>query len=117
MRRCLPSVLFAMAMTVSVPALAQDCPPGAWFCEEVAPPPAASPRDPSRPRPQTQQVGRDDVDDEPDVDVDSDDEAPPPPPVQVEVPRRNPRPVIVVPQRPVNRGRPPIVIYRGGVNV
>ncbi|WP_437570687.1 hypothetical protein [Sorangium sp. So ce542] len=48
MRRCLTHVLVAVAMTAPMSALAQEnnnCPPGAWFCEEVEPPgdPAAEP--------------------------------------------------------------------------
>ncbi|WP_437780543.1 outer membrane beta-barrel protein [Sorangium sp. So ce1097] len=44
MRRCLTHALVAVAMTAPMSALAQEnanCPPGAWFCEEVEPPPAA----------------------------------------------------------------------------
>ncbi|HTN86532.1 MAG TPA: hypothetical protein VL242_22685, partial [Sorangium sp.] len=48
MRRCLTHALVAVAMTAPMSALAQEnnnCPPGAWFCEEVEPPrdPAAEP--------------------------------------------------------------------------
>lgn len=113
MRRCLPSVLFAVATTVSVPALAQDCPPGAWFCEEVAPPAENARPAPSRPDRQmpTQVDQTDDVDDE--------DEAPPPPPAvdepEVRVPQAgHRRPVIVIPGKPGPRGRPPVVLYRNG---
>jgi len=47
MRRCLPQVIVAAAMSFSLPALADGngsrCPPGAWFCadaEVVVPAPA-----------------------------------------------------------------------------
>lgn len=41
MRRCLLNALsVAVAATFTAPALAQDCPPGAWFCEEVSQPAA-----------------------------------------------------------------------------
>lgn len=102
MRRCLPSVLFAVAMTVSVPALAQECPPGAWFCEEVTPPagrPVRPPAQPARPV---------------ETDVDQEDDAPPPPPppqVEVDVGRQS-RPVIVIPQSPGRPASPPIIIHR-----
>lgn len=46
MRRCLThALLVAVAMTAPMSALAQEnnnCPPGAWFCEEVEPPPDAA---------------------------------------------------------------------------
>ncbi|AUX38648.1 hypothetical protein SOCE26_000250 [Sorangium cellulosum] len=55
MRRCLTHALVAVAMTAPLSALAQEdpnCPPGAWFCEEVEPPrdageppPAAAPEE------------------------------------------------------------------------
>lgn len=114
MRRCLPSVLFAVAMTASVPAVAQDCPPGAWFCEEVAPPPVQAPRSgtsnpeqrPLSPAP----AG--------DVDQEDEDLAPPPPPDAAEPEQgRHQRPVIVLPPRGGRRGPPPIVIVRPGTNV
>lgn len=39
MRRCLPPALFATAaLCLSLPAFAQNCPPGSWFCEDAQPP-------------------------------------------------------------------------------
>lgn len=110
MRRCLPSVLFAVAMTVSVPALAQECPPGAWFCEDVTPPDARRP-DPSRTTRPPAQPQR-----PVDTDVDQEDDAPPPPPpppqeTEVDVGRQS-RPVIVIPQSPGRPAAPPIIIHR-----
>lgn len=63
MRRCLTPVVFAAAMSMSLPALAQNnCPPGAWFCEqaEVQTPPA--PSQPQRQAPP--QLNQDDADDD-----------------------------------------------------
>jgi hypothetical protein len=101
MRRYLPSVLFAaVAMTVSAPALAQNCPPGAWFCEEAAPPPPPAAR-PS-PRPQIDES----------VEVEEQ-EAPPP---QVDTPRDHRRPVIVHTHRRYRGAHPPppVVVYQPG---
>jgi len=80
MRRCLPHIVFAVAMSLSLPALAADpqgCPPGSWFCAEAdveTPPPAAAP---TPPPPQ------DVADDEEDVEAAP---APPPPAIEVEAP-------------------------------
>jgi hypothetical protein len=87
MRRCLTQVVFAAAMSLSLPALAQDnanknCPPGSWFCAQaevqIPPPPAVSvevkvPAPPARRPP------------------------PPPEPIEVEVepPPAAPPPVVV----------------------
>ena len=63
MRHCLTPVVFAAAMSMSLPALAQNnCPPGAWFCEqaEVQTPPA--PSQPQRQAPP--QLNQDDADDD-----------------------------------------------------
>jgi hypothetical protein len=89
MRRCLPNVLFALAaVTLSVPAVAQearsDCPPGAWFCEEVAPQAPTNAQE------------------SPDEDV-----APPAPPE----PPRPPR-FATPPPRPYRHHRPPVVVYQ-----
>ena len=61
MRRCLTPVVFAAAMSLPLPALAQNsCPPGAWFCEqaEVQTPPAPLPQRQAPP-----QLDQDDSDD------------------------------------------------------
>lgn len=90
MRRCLTKVVFAAAMSLSLPALAQDsranCPPGSWFCAQaevqVPPPPSVS------------------------VEVN----VPAPPPV-----RRPPPPQIhveVEPPPPPPAAPPPVVIYQ-----
>ena len=69
MRRCLTPVVFAAAMSMSLslstPALAQNnCPPGAWFCEqaEVQTPPAPSQQ--QRQAPPPPQINPDDADDD-----------------------------------------------------
>jgi hypothetical protein len=90
MRRCLTPVVFAASMSLSLPALAQNCPPGAWFCEqaEVQTPPAPAEAPAARraqPAPPTTQA---------DVDDDDDDAAPAPPP------------------RAPSRGAPPVVVYQ-----
>ena len=87
MRRCLTPVVFAAAMSLSLPALAQNnCPPGAWFCEqaEVQTPPAP-PQQPQRQAPPPVQLNQDDSDD---ADV-----------VQPALP-------------PPMRGAPPVVVYQ-----
>lgn len=63
MRRCLTPVVFAAAMSMSLPALAQNCPPGAWFCEqaEVQTPPAPAQAPTQRQAPP--QINQDDDDD------------------------------------------------------
>jgi len=80
MRYCLTPALIAVALSVPLPALAQECPPGSWFCEEteVVPPPEVAP-------------------------------APPPPVVvQVPVPPVAPvPPVVVVPSVPPRAAPPP----------
>jgi hypothetical protein len=94
----LPSVLFAaVAMTVSVPALAQSCPPGAWFCEEATPPPPAA-------RPEQR----------PQIDESVEEEEAPPPPV--DRPREHRRPVIDHAPRHHRGGHPPppVVVYQPG---
>lgn len=84
MRRCLTPVVFAAAMSLPLPALAQDCPPGAWFCErtdvQTPPAPAAAPAQRQAPPP-------------PQAIEDDEDAAPiaPPPPM---------------------RGAPPVVVYQ-----
>lgn len=86
MRRCLTPVVFAAAMCLPLPALAQSCPPGAWFCEqaEVQTPPAPpeAPAQRQAPPPQLNQ--------------DEDDAAPVAPP----------------PQQRSNRNAPPVVVYQ-----
>lgn len=69
MRRCLTPVVFAAAMSlplsVSLPALAQTCPPGAWFCEQAEvqtpPPPALAPQRQAPPPPQLNNEDDDDA--------------------------------------------------------
>jgi hypothetical protein len=107
MRRSLTPVVVAAAMSLSLPALAQDkpstqppsaCPPGAWFCAEAdvnVPPPAAQPQ-PARPHPQPAQPQV--IVEEP---VQPDPDAPAPPPVHR--PRRPP---------PPPAAGPPVVIYQ-----
>ena len=65
MRRCLTPVVFAAAMSLSLPALAQTCPPGAWFCEqaEVQTPPAPAQAPTQRQAPPPPQLNQDDEDD------------------------------------------------------
>jgi hypothetical protein len=103
MRRCLTQVVFAAAMSLSLPALAQDhksnCPPGSWFCAEaevqVPPPPSVSveveAKLPPLPAPPARRL-------------------PPPPPVEVEVaplPPPPPPPPVVIYQ-PTPMGPPPV---------
>ena len=86
MRRCLTPVVFAAAMSLALPALAQNnCPPGAWFCEqaEVQTPPA--PPHAQRQAPPPVQINQDDADDAD--------------PVQVAPP-------------PATRAAPPVVVYQ-----
>ncbi len=86
MRRCLTPVVFAAAMSLPLPALAQNnCPPGAWFCEqaEVQTPPAPQ-LQPQRQAPPPVQLNQDDADD-----ADAVQAAPPP-----------------------MRGAPPVVVYQ-----
>jgi opacity protein-like surface antigen len=87
MRRCLTQFVFAAAMTLPLPALAQNCPPGAWFCEATEPqePPA-----PVQTAPQRQ--------------------APPPPQVVVEEPEQPGDALPPPPARP--SAEPPVVIYQ-----
>ena len=65
MRRCLTPVVFAAAMCLSLPALAQTCPPGAWFCEQAEvqtpPAPAQAPTQRQAPPPQLNQEDEDDA--------------------------------------------------------
>lgn len=89
MRRCLTPVVFAAAMSLPLPALAQNCPPGAWFCEqaEVQTPPAPAEAPAARraqPAPPAAQA-----------DDDDDDDAAP----------------VAPPQAPA-RGAPPVVVYQ-----
>lgn len=51
MRRCLPLVVVAAAMSLSLPALADNCPPGSWFCADVEVPAPALPPAPVAPAP------------------------------------------------------------------
>jgi hypothetical protein len=93
MRRCLTQFVFAAAMSLPLPALAQNqnCPAGAWFCEQVEvgvqipnllpPPPAVKPAQP------------------PPVVIQ---ETPPPPPAAAPAPPP--------PQR--RNGQPPVVVYQ-----
>lgn len=88
MRRCLTHALVAVAMTTPVTAFAQDskCPPGAWFCEEVEPPRAATPAEPP-----------------PAADPGDVTEAEALPPPQAPRPPRRPAP---------RRDAPPVIIYQ-----
>ncbi|WP_437976015.1 outer membrane beta-barrel protein [Sorangium sp. So ce295] len=93
MRRCLTHALVAVAMTAPMSAFAQEdsnCPPGAWFCEEVEPP-----RDPVAEPPPAAPAEA------------APDEAPPPPPPARGAARRAP-PVVVYETSP--SGPPPQVI-------
>ncbi len=101
MRRCLPQVIVAAAMSFSVPALADPprCPQGAWFCGEVdvnvpgAPAPPAPPAVRVRPEVAPEVVLPDE---------------PPPPPV-----RRRPAPPPAPPPLPSSRQPPPpVVVYQ-----
>ena len=85
MRRCLTPVVFAAAMCLPLPALAQNCPPGAWFCEqaEVQTPPAPAEAPAQRQAPPPPQMNDDD-----------DDQVAP-----------------VAPPRPT-RSAPPVVVYQ-----
>jgi hypothetical protein len=87
MRRCLTPVVFAAAMSMSLPALAQNCPPGAWFCEQadVQTPPSPAEAPVQRQAPPPPQAIQDDEDVAP---------APPPPPHRS------------------SRGAPPVVVYQ-----
>jgi hypothetical protein len=107
MRRSLTPVVVAAALTLSIPALAQErapsaCPPGSWFCADadvhVAPPAAQPQLQPAKPRPDQQQpqAAPPVVVEEPVQPADE----PPPPPV-----RRPRRPPGDVPP-------PPVVIYQ-----
>ncbi|WP_437676456.1 outer membrane beta-barrel protein [Sorangium sp. So ce131] len=90
MRRCLTHALVAVAMTVPLSALAQEnpnCPPGAWFCEEVEPPRDGAGEPPPAPAPEE----------------DAPAEVLPPPPAP---PAPPPRP------RAGRRAQPPVVIYQ-----
>ncbi len=99
MRRSLTPVVVAAAMTLSIPALAQErapsppspCPPGSWFCADAdvrVAPPAVQPQ-PAKPRPeQSPQAAPPVVVEEP---VQPADEPPPP----VRRPRRPPPPVVI----------------------
>jgi len=98
MRRCLPLVVVAAAMSFSIPALAdgsQRCPPGAWFCADAEVTVPGVPAPPAAPvirvAPQVQVV-----------EVPADDPQPAPPPVR----RRPPPP-------PGSRpAPPPVVVYQ-----
>ncbi|MGK4008129.1 hypothetical protein WMF31_36265 [Sorangium sp. So ce1036] len=98
MRRCLTHALVAVAMTAPMSALAQEdnCPPGAWFCEEVEPP-----RDPAGEPPPAAAA----PDDAP-VEALPPPPAPPPPPKRATRPA--PPPVVVYQTSP--SGPPPQVI-------
>jgi len=93
MRRCLLNALsIAVAATFTAPALAQDCPPGAWFCEDVSQPNV------------------------PEVEAEKEFEVGPPPPVVHEPPpppvhrgRRHKMRFATPPGRP--HAPPPVVIY------
>ncbi len=93
MRRCLTLIVVAAAMSLSVPALADNCPPGAWFCAEVevAVPAPAVPQVP-RLQPQPQAVP----------------EEQPAPPEYAPVPVRRRVPAPAVP----GVAQPPVVIYQ-----
>jgi hypothetical protein len=99
MRRSLPLLVVAAALSVSMPALADNpnCPPGAWFCADVVvPAPAAPPVAPQEPvapaRPQ-QMAPR-----------------PPPPPQAVQV--EEDAPPAPPPVRRLRPPPPPVVIYQ-----
>jgi hypothetical protein len=102
MRRCLTPVVFAAAMSLSLPALAQNCPPGAWFCDKAdvqePPAPPAAPAARQAPPPP-----REIQDDEDDAQV-----APPPPPA-----RSAPPPVVVYQPAPAAPSTRVIIIAPG----
>jgi hypothetical protein len=92
MRRCLSTVVSAVVMGLSAPALAQDanCPPGAWFCEDtpVEAPPTAAPAQPPAEQP---------------AEAPKQNTKPPP---------ANGRGTVVIPP-PAGRGAPPpVVVYQ-----
>lgn len=95
MRRSLTHALIVAAMSLSLPALAQDakpnCPPGAWFCAEAQVQISPTPAPPAPPAP-------------PPVVVDED--LPPPPPIYTPPSRRREA------QPPPPAARPPIVVYQ-----
>jgi hypothetical protein len=74
-------------MGLSAPALAQDCPPGAWFCEDtpVQAPPTAAPAQP------------------PPAEKPAEATKPPPP---------NGRGAVVIPPPPGGKAAPPVVVYQ-----
>lgn len=95
MRRCLLNALsVAVAATFTAPALAQDCPPGAWFCEEVSQPAA------------------------PEVEPEKEFEVGPPPPAVREPPpppvhrRRGPKIRFATPPPGRHHAPPPVVVYQ-----
>jgi hypothetical protein len=103
MRRCLTKVVFAVALSLPLPALAQqqspNCPPGSWFCADVdVQTPPAAPQQPQRPQQPPAAAAEEPVDEPP--------AAPPPARPQ----RRAPPPTPVYPDAPA--GQPPVVIYQ-----
>lgn len=108
MRRCLTSTLVAVAMITPVAAFAQDanCPPGAWFCEDVQPPEAA-PDAPSAP-------DVDDVDEPADLPDAAPEAAPEPAPrarPRQHAPRKHP-PRKAPRRAPPAAAPPPVVVYQ-----
>lgn len=104
MRRCLTPVVFAAAMSMSLPALAQNCPPGAWFCEqaEVQTPPAPAAAPASRRAQPPPQVIQDEDEDE-----DGAQAAPPPP-------QRSAPPVVVYQPAPAAPSSTRVIIIAPG---
>ncbi len=100
MRRCLTHAVIATAMSLSLPALAQDaknnCPPGAWFCADAEVQVQAAPAPAPRPLPPPP----------PPAAVDED-EAPPAPPARAPVPRQ-----AVEEPAPPPAAPPPVVVYQ-----
>jgi hypothetical protein len=101
MRRCLPQFVFAAAMSLSFPALAQNnnCPPGSWFCAdaEVKVPGPERPAAPTLPQPERRRVQ-------------VQEEEPDGPPSAA--PTQGPPPVVVY--QPGPPAHPPVVIVSPG---
>jgi Outer membrane protein beta-barrel domain len=109
MRRCLPHLVLAACMCVSLPALAdkQNCPPGSWFCAEADTQPQAE-----QPPAAAHQANPEDEPDAPPAPTTrTRRQAPPgyaPPPVVVYDQQPPPHVVIVSPgYRPAHRALPP----------
>jgi len=91
MRRCLSTLVSAVVVGLSAPALAQDanCPPGAWFCEDtpVEAPPTAAPAPAEKP-----------------AETPAAKDTKPPPP--------NGRGAVVIPPPAGKAAPPPVVVYQ-----